>query len=94
MVALARKLSSFFAFVRVDLYCIQEEAFFGELTFAPEGGAGSLSSEAFGIKVMDGIRRSADRATSTTHTFPPHPKSSSQYVGDQRLIADRESRFT
>lgn len=61
MVGIARKLSSPFAFVRVDLYCIGNAVFFGELTFAPEGGAGSLSSETFGAWVMAGIRQANDR---------------------------------
>jgi hypothetical protein len=62
MVTVARKLSSPFSFVRVDLYCIGNAVFFGELTFAPEGGAGSLSCEAFGAQVMAGIRKANERS--------------------------------
>jgi hypothetical protein len=69
MVAVARKLSSLFSFVRVDLYCINGVAFFGELTFAPEGAAGSLSSEAFGATVMAGIRKANERVI----PFTLHP---------------------
>lgn len=61
MVSVARKLSSLFSFVRVDLYCVTGAVVFGELTFAPEGGAGSLSSEAFGAWVMAGIRKANKR---------------------------------
>jgi hypothetical protein len=61
MVVVAEKLSSPFSFVRVDLYCVRNAVFFGELTFAPEGGAGSLSSETFGAWVMAGVRRANDR---------------------------------
>ena len=57
MVRVAEQLSSPFSFVRVDLYCIRNAVYFGELTFAPEGGAGSLSCEAFGAWVMAGIRQ-------------------------------------
>jgi hypothetical protein len=39
MLELARRLSEGFAFVRVDLYCVNEEhIFFGELTFTPANG--------------------------------------------------------
>lgn len=38
MVALAQKLSEDFAFVRIDLYCIEDRVYFGEYTFFPGGG--------------------------------------------------------
>lgn len=38
MVEVARKLSSDFEFVRVDLYDFQGKVYFGELTFSPLGG--------------------------------------------------------
>ena len=38
MVEMARKLSSGFRFVRVDLYQINGQVYFGELTFTPTGG--------------------------------------------------------
>ncbi|MFN4140736.1 ATP-grasp fold amidoligase family protein [Aestuariivirga sp.] len=56
MVKIAEKLSRGFRFVRLDLYSTGGEVYFGEFTFAPEGGTGSLSSEAFGIWVMERIR--------------------------------------
>src|SRR5579871_4918166 len=61
MVRIAEKLSSPFSFVRVDLYCTKNAVYFGELTFAPEGGAGSLSCESFGAWVMAGIRQANKR---------------------------------
>jgi hypothetical protein len=62
MIRVAEKLSAPFSFVRVDLYCIRNAVYFGELTFAPEGGAGSLSSETFGAGVMAGIRQANQRS--------------------------------
>jgi hypothetical protein len=56
MVRIAGRLSRQFRFVRVDLYSVGGKAYFGELTFAPEGGAGALSDEAFGIETMQRIR--------------------------------------
>lgn len=40
MLMIARKLSSKFQFVRVDLYSVENKVYFGELTFTP--GAGLL----------------------------------------------------
>lgn len=57
MVDAAAKLSRFFSFVRVDLYSVRGAVFLGELTLAPEGGAGSLSDESFGARVMADIRK-------------------------------------
>ena len=39
MCAIAKCLSTPFKYVRVDLYCIQNRIFAGELTFTPNGGA-------------------------------------------------------
>ena len=38
MKAIARKLSENFPFVRVDLYDIEDQVYFGELTFFPANG--------------------------------------------------------
>jgi hypothetical protein len=59
MVRIAKCLSRQFDFVRVDLYSIGDKTYFGELTFAPEGGAGALSDEAFGMETMQRIRAAA-----------------------------------
>lgn len=56
MLQAARELSGPFCFVRVDLYSVGTAVYFGEFTFAPEGGAGALSNEAFGVGVMERIR--------------------------------------
>lgn len=56
MLEIARGLSEPFRFVRVDLYEVNGRPYFGEMTFAPEGAAGALSSEGFGISVMNRIR--------------------------------------
>jgi len=37
MLEMAKKLSEDFPYVRVDLYCIEDRVFFGELTFTPSG---------------------------------------------------------
>ena len=37
MLEMAQKLSADFPYVRVDLYAIQDQVFFGELTFSPDG---------------------------------------------------------
>ena len=58
MVKAARDLSRCFRFVRVDLYSVRGAVYFGELTFAPEGGAGTLSNEAFGTAVLKRIQDS------------------------------------
>lgn len=52
MVQVAQRLSRQFRFVRVDLYSVRGKVFFGEFTFAPEGGAGPLSNEEFGVSMM------------------------------------------
>jgi hypothetical protein len=61
MAEVASRLSLPFSFVRVDLYSADAGVVFGELTFAPEGAAGTLSNECFGVYVMDRIR-SAQKA--------------------------------
>lgn len=68
MVAAAGKFSAYFSFVRVDLYSIGDRIFLGELTLAPEGGAGSLSDERFGMEVMTAIRQANAHSASTERT--------------------------
>ena len=38
MIALAEKLAIPFPFVRVDLYCVNNQIYFGEMTFTPAKG--------------------------------------------------------
>ncbi len=45
MIAIAEKLSKGFRFLRVDLYDISGQIYFGELTFYPAGGVGAFSPE-------------------------------------------------
>jgi len=45
MVETARKLAKDFIFIRVDLYSIQGEIYFGELTFFPKSGMKRVMSE-------------------------------------------------
>ncbi len=61
MLRIAQELSKRFCFVRIDLYSIGNAVYFGEFTFAPEGGAGALSSEAFGAAIMEKIRWSMSK---------------------------------
>lgn len=67
MLQIAGKISRLFKFVRVDLYSIKSRVFFGELTFTPEGSAGKLSSEEFGIAVLEDIRKSCARSNLGAH---------------------------
>jgi hypothetical protein len=60
MADVAQELSFPFQFVRVDLYSVGGAVVFGELTFAPEAGTGSLSDDTFGRVVLAQIR-SANR---------------------------------
>ncbi|SEI76940.1 TupA-like ATPgrasp [Alkalibacterium gilvum] len=41
----AKKLSSVFLYVRVDLYCVSGKIYFGELTFTPSGGLAKFSDK-------------------------------------------------
>lgn len=43
MLDLARRLSGSWPYVRVDLYCVAERIYFGELTFTPDAGMGMFS---------------------------------------------------
>lgn len=43
MIDVAKTLSKDFAFVRVDLYCMGSQVFFGELTFYPANGIGQFT---------------------------------------------------
>lgn len=45
MIDIAQKLSNGFKFLRVDLYNVNENIYFGELTFYPAAGIGSFAPE-------------------------------------------------
>ena len=61
MVEIAASLSKPFEFVRVDLYNVNGDVYFGEYTFTPGGAADNFSSEKFGIEILTRIRACHDR---------------------------------
>jgi hypothetical protein len=50
MVNLASRLSSRFPFVRVDLYCVADRIYFGELTFTPGSGIMSYQPSSYDLE--------------------------------------------
>lgn len=51
MLNIARKLSEPFDMVRVDLYSVEDQVFFGELTHYPRGGYGSWDPQSFDFEL-------------------------------------------
>lgn len=51
MVVLAEKLSKKIPFVRVDFYNINQQIYFGEMTFFPAGGMGEFTSDEWDNKI-------------------------------------------
>lgn len=51
MITIAEKLSDGFKFLRVDLYNIKEEIYFGELTFYPASGMGAFTPNKWDYKL-------------------------------------------
>ena len=47
MIVISQKLSKGFPFVRVDLYCINSEIYFGEMTFYPWTGYVQYNPDSF-----------------------------------------------
>lgn len=47
MLFVAKKLSIGHDYVRIDLYCIDNKVYFGEITFIPEGGIGKFEPERY-----------------------------------------------
>ncbi len=47
MLALSRQLSADFPFVRVDLYCVNQQVWFGEMTFYPSAGRIAFSPASY-----------------------------------------------
>lgn len=62
MLELARVLSGELPFVRTDFYIINGKIYFGELTFFPEGGFGSFSSDELALQLGEQIILPAPRA--------------------------------
>lgn len=61
LVAAAECLSRPFLFVRVDLYALRGETWFGEFTFVPHAATGALVGEDFGRAVRARLSLSAGR---------------------------------
>jgi len=57
MLNLAKKLSSGYPHVRVDLYSIDNSIFFGELTFSHGNGCEKFTPKAFGIEMGSWMQR-------------------------------------
>ena len=55
MLAIARRLSEDFPFVRVDLYVVQGRIYFGELTFTSGGGMSSFDPPEWDLKLGEWI---------------------------------------
>ncbi len=55
MITIAEDLSKGFKFLRVDLYNIKEEIYFGETTFSPASGIGCFTPTEWGNKLGEMI---------------------------------------
>lgn len=53
MVEISEKLSEKFEFCRVDLYCINDKIYFGELTFTPDATKISFNSKKYNRMISD-----------------------------------------
>jgi hypothetical protein len=51
MICISESLASGLDFVRVDLYEVDRQVFFGELTFSPEGGIGEFNPSIWDTKI-------------------------------------------
>ncbi|MCS3749295.1 hypothetical protein GGQ19_000446 [Salinibacter ruber] len=51
MIHLAEEIGQKFNFVRVDLYCVKDSVFFGEMTHYPECGLGKFEPRSFDYKL-------------------------------------------
>ncbi len=55
MLAICRTLSAESPFVRVDLYCVDEKEYFGELTFYPASGIGEFTPKEWSMRLGEMI---------------------------------------
>lgn len=55
MISMAEKLSANEPFIRVDLFNVNGKIFFGELTFYPASGFGSLTPNIWNLRIGDMI---------------------------------------
>lgn len=51
MLEIARKLSAGFAFIRIDLYCVADKVYCGEITIIPANGQGLIVPDEWNLKV-------------------------------------------
>ena len=51
MLELAGKLSKNFPFARVDFYSLDDDIYFGEITFHPEAGFGVFNDEKYDVSL-------------------------------------------
>ena len=56
MIAVAETLSAGFVFIRVDLYNVQGQIYFGEMTFFPASGMGRFTPEEWDYKLGECIK--------------------------------------
>lgn len=57
LIDIASALSSNFDFVRVDLYDVEDGAYFGEFTFSPSAGAKNISDGEFAIGILQKVKK-------------------------------------
>ncbi len=58
MIKIARELAAPFSFVRIDLYNVNGEIFFGEYTFSPGAGSDHISDEDWAIGFLAKVKSS------------------------------------
>jgi len=51
MLEIAQHISNKFVYVRVDLYCVSDKIYFGEMTFFPASGCGKIDPASFDAKM-------------------------------------------
>ena len=56
MIDVARRLSTPFEFVRIDLYCDADRIYFGEFTLSPAAGRDRFSDERFAVQMLREVR--------------------------------------
>ena len=90
MVALARDMARDFAYVRVDLYYVDNEIYFGELTFTPDSGFIRFSPDGIDEEWGDMLRLPA----ATPHTvrkrvaWLPYNISENRFIRELRKAAE------
>jgi hypothetical protein len=83
LIAFAEKLSTPFDFVRVDLYSVRGEVYFGEFTFTPCAGSAPISDEAWAIDILARLRA----IYAETNAPNRHPGNGKAVIRDLRTRA-------